>query len=168
MPFRKPLIVMTPKSLLRHPDAKSPLTDMVEGTRFKRLIPDNSCENGGEVVRVIFCSGKVYYELAKEREKLGLLHKVAIARMEQISPFPYDLVYSELERFPNAKVIWAQEEPKNMGAWSYVQPRLYKTADYKRGIEYRGRAPNASVATGNKHHHMLEQAAVLSSALTGL
>lgn len=165
MPFRKPLVIMSPKSLLRHPDAKSPLSHMVEGTSFKRLITDQTCPEGAGVQRLLLCSGKVYYELVKERARLGLEGRVAIVRVEQISPFPYDLVSAELARCPRAEVVWVQEEPKNMGAWTYVQPRLATASQNTRTARYVGRPPSASVATGSKAQHNSEQAAVQKEAL---
>lgn len=103
------------------------------GTSFQRVITDSTAHEPSAVHRLIFCAGKLYYELAAQRAKAGLEGQVAIARLEQISPFPYDLVCRELERFPAAEVVWVQEEPKNMGAWSYVQPRLLtSTRDSRR------------------------------------
>jgi 2-oxoglutarate dehydrogenase E1 component len=165
-PFRKPLIVMTPKSLLRHPDAKSKLTDLHEDTNFQRLIPDALAPDGDGVKRIIFCSGKVYYELAKQRELTGLQDSIAIARLEQISPFPYDQVHDELTRFPSAGVVWVQEEPKNQGAWSYVQPRLSTTSLGQKDAKYIGRPPSASVAAGSKAMHKNEQEKLVQDAFT--
>ena len=141
---------MSPKSLLRHPNAKSPFSHMLEGmqchalfaacaltglsppatsgTSFKRVIADSSSAEPSGVKRLVFCAGKIYYELAAQRERAGQRGDVAIARLEQLSPFPYDLVRAELERFPQAELVWAQEEPKNMGAWAYVQTRLSTAA----------------------------------------
>uniref|UniRef100_T1JD00 2-oxoglutarate dehydrogenase complex component E1 n=1 Tax=Strigamia maritima TaxID=126957 RepID=T1JD00_STRMM len=122
LPFRKPLIVMTPKSLLRHPEARSSFDLMLPGTKFLRVIPDEV--NPQNVKRHIFCSGKVYYELNKERAARKLENEVAISRIEQICPFPFDLVKQEVKRYSNAHVVYAQEEHKNQGNWSYIQPRL--------------------------------------------
>ncbi|KAK3733539.1 hypothetical protein RRG08_063852 [Elysia crispata] len=121
--FRKPLIVMTPKSLLRLPEARSSFDDMIEGSTFQRLIP-STCEEAQNVKKIVFCSGKVYYELVKERSQKHLKGEIAITRIEQLTPFPFDLVKQEIQRFPNARLCWAQEEHKNAGAWSYVEPRL--------------------------------------------
>lgn len=137
MPFRKPLIIFTPKSLLRHPEAKSPFDEMVEGQEFKRIIPESgpkAAENPEGVKRLIFCSGKVYYELRKAREERGLDDSVAIARVEQLCPFPFDLVREEINKYPNAELAWAQEEHKNMGAWSFIQPRFH-TVSKETGLE---------------------------------
>ncbi|XP_034189453.1 oxoglutarate dehydrogenase Nc73EF isoform X3 [Osmia lignaria lignaria] len=126
LPFRKPLILMTPKSLLRHPEAKSSFDLMLENTEFLRVIPEEgpATQNPNNVKRVLFCSGKVFYDLKKSRAERQLEDKIAIARVEQISPFPYDLVKKEAAKYPNAELIWAQEEPKNQGGWTYVQPRF--------------------------------------------
>lgn len=171
--FRKPLIVMSPKSLLRHPQCKSDLSELETGTKFHRVIPETSkviMDNSSEVRRVIFCTGKVYYDLVKEREARGI-SDVAIARVEQISPFPFDLVKKHADEFPNANIVWAQEEPKNMGAWAYVNPRIETAlahSDSHKGerAKYVGRHPCASVATGNKHVHYDEQEEFLNAAFT--
>ncbi|XP_023245263.1 2-oxoglutarate dehydrogenase, mitochondrial isoform X2 [Copidosoma floridanum] len=126
LPFRKPLILMTPKSLLRHPEARSSFDLMLEGTEFQRIIPDDgvAASNPDNVKRVLFCSGKVYYDLKKARAERKLEDSVAITRVEQISPFPYDLLKKEVAKYPNAELIWAQEEHKNQGSWTYIQPRF--------------------------------------------
>lgn len=126
LPFRKPLIVFTPKSLLRHPDAKSSFDEMVEGTEFRRMIPEAGPAGADPqaVRRLLMCSGKVYYELKKTREDRGLDEAVAIARVEQLCPFPFDLVRDEIRKYPNAELVWVQEEHKNMGYWTHVQPRI--------------------------------------------
>jgi len=165
--FRKPLIVMTPKSLLRHPLAKSSLNSVGPGTRFSRFYPETdtsifageAAENH-EVRKLILCSGKIYYDLVQEREARGI-SDVAIARVEQISPFPFDLVHRHADNFPNAEVVWAQEEPRNMGGWSYVDPRietaLTETTHHSgRRPSYVGRGSAASTATGDKVVHKRE------------
>ncbi|CAK1553529.1 unnamed protein product [Leptosia nina] len=126
LPFRKPLILMTPKSLLRHPECKSSFDEMAEGTTFKRVLPEEgpASENPDKVRKVAFCSGRVYYDLLKERRDRGLEKDIAIVRLEQISPFPYDQLKSEISKYPNAQLVWSQEEHKNMGSWSYVEPRF--------------------------------------------
>ncbi|XP_078741962.1 2-oxoglutarate dehydrogenase complex component E1-like, partial [Lampetra fluviatilis] len=129
MPFRKPLILFTPKSLLRLPEARSSFDEMLPGTEFRRVIGEGgvAASNPGGVSRLLFCTGKVYYELEKERKKRGLEEKVAICRLEQISPFPLDLVREESERFPGAELVWCQEEHKNQGYYDYVKPRIRTT-----------------------------------------
>ncbi|XP_031841222.1 oxoglutarate dehydrogenase Nc73EF isoform X2 [Nomia melanderi] len=136
LPFRKPLILMTPKSLLRHPEAKSSFDLMLEDTEFLRVIPEEgvAAQNPRNVKRVVFCSGKVYYDLKKARAEKKLDDKVAIARVEQISPFPYDLVKKEAAKYPDAELIWAQEEHKNQGAWTYVQPRFFTALNGTRSV----------------------------------
>lgn len=165
--FRKPLIIMTPKSLLRDHMCKSSLSEFAEGTMFRRVIPEESTNLVApeEVKRLVFCSGKVYYDILKERS-LRNIDNVAIARVEQISPFPFDLVQAEAAKYPNAEVVWRQEESKNMGAWAYVQPRFHTALrDLEGGQErgqltYIGRQPSASPATGSIMTHHQEQAAL--------
>ncbi|XP_033644235.1 2-oxoglutarate dehydrogenase, mitochondrial-like isoform X1 [Asterias rubens] len=158
LPFRKPLIIFTPKSLLRHPDARSSFDEMVEGTMFKRVIQEDgiASQSPDKVQKLVLCSGKVYYDLIKEREKLGLEENIAVTRLEQISPFPYDLIIEEMKKYPNAKIQWAQEEHKNMGAWNYVQARIHTAANWKRRCTYAGRPASAATATGNKFTHLTE------------
>ncbi|XP_074102450.1 oxoglutarate dehydrogenase Nc73EF isoform X5 [Cotesia typhae] len=158
LPFRKPLIIMTPKSLLRHPEARSSFDVMTEDTQFLRVIPEDgpAAKNSSNVKRVLFCSGKVYYDLKKARTERGLDDKVAITRVEQISPFPYDLVKQEAAKYPNAELIWSQEEAKNQGSWTYVQPRFSTALSNSRDISYVGRATAASPATGSKMQHLKE------------
>ncbi|KAJ3610565.1 hypothetical protein NHX12_022657 [Muraenolepis orangiensis] len=158
LPFRKPLIVFTPKSLLRQPDARSGFHELAEGTRFKRLIPDEgrASERPERVKRVIFCTGKVFYELVRERRGRGLEGEVAIVRLEQISPFPFDLVRAEVERFSASELVWCQEEHKNMGYYDYVRPRFRTVVANQRPIWYVGRDPAAAPATGNKATHLQE------------
>lgn len=182
--FRKPLIVMSPKNLLRHPKCKSPLSHFddeetageEQGTRFKRLIMDQGETDRAmhppvdeKAERVVFCSGKVYYELAAEREAAGKEDTVKICRVEQISPFPFDLVARELRRYPNAKVIWCQEEPMNMGAYTYVAPRFETSIKHvskrQREVEYVGRAPASSTATGFHDVHVREQQELVTAAI---
>lgn len=166
--FRKPLVLMTPKSLLRHSACKSPLSEFTEGHRFQRLIPDSgsALTNPESVRRLVFCSGKVYYDLHQARASRHV-DDVAIARVEQISPFPFDKVAEEAARFPNAEILWTQEESKNMGAWSYVQPR-FATALKEQGsapIKYCGRGPSASPATGSSTIHRQEQDKLIDETL---
>ncbi|KAK6187666.1 hypothetical protein SNE40_005643 [Patella caerulea] len=170
LPFRKPLIVMTPKSLLRLPEARSSFDDMVEGSTFKRIIPEAgiAAENADTVKKVIFCTGKIYYELVKERQKKNLDSELAITRVEQISPFPFDLIKAEVLKYPNARLCWAQEEHKNMGAWQYVEPRLrtvLRKVNVDKEIEYAGRYAQAAAATGNKHMHLVELSQLLDQTM---
>src|SRR6185503_5567071 len=130
--FRKPLILMTPKSLLRHKRVVSKLADMGPGTSFHRVLWDDAEAHIGSTVklaldnaieRVVLCSGKVYYDLLEEREKRGI-ENIYLMRVEQFYPFPARSLMKELGRFRNAEIVWAQEEPKNMGAWSFMEPNL--------------------------------------------
>ncbi|CAN4090118.1 unnamed protein product [Withania somnifera] len=179
--FRKPLIVMSPKNLLRHKDCKSNLSEFddvqghpgfdKQGTRFKRLIKDQNDHSDLEegIRRLVLCSGKVYYELDEERKKVEG-KDVAICRVEQLCPFPYDLVQRELKRYPNAEIVWCQEEPMNMGTYQYIAPRL-STAMKALGrgtiddIKYVGRAPSAATATGFYQVHVKEQTELVQKAL---
>jgi len=168
LPFRKPLILMTPKSLLRHPDCKSSFDDMVDGTEFQRAIPETgpASADPSSVKRLIFCTGKVYYALADERKKAGLEDKIAIARIEQISPFPFDLVKQECDKYANAELVFAQEEHKNHGAWAYALPRLQTSVGgYDRRFRYVGRDVAPSPATGSKMMHLREHNAMMADAM---
>ncbi len=176
--FRKPLVLMTPKSLLRHKRAVSSLADMAEGTSFHRVLRDDA-ETGrstetklvrdDKIRRVIICSGKVYYDLLEDREKRGI-NDVYLLRTEQLYPFPVKSVTNELSRFKKADVIWCQEEPKNMGSWSFVEPYLewaIKTAGMKVDRpRYVGRAASASTATGLMSKHLQQLQAFLDEAFT--
>uniref|UniRef100_A0A8B9QJS9 2-oxoglutarate dehydrogenase-like, mitochondrial n=1 Tax=Apteryx owenii TaxID=8824 RepID=A0A8B9QJS9_APTOW len=166
LPFRKPLIILTPKSLLRHPEAKSSFDEMVSGTTFQRVIPENglAAHTPHEVRRVIFCTGKVYYDLVKERKSQDLEKQVAITRLEQISPFPFDLLKEELEKYPGADLVWCQEEHKNSGYYDYVKPRFRTIVNHTRPIWYVGREPAAAAATGNKNTHLVSLRRFLDTA----
>uniref|UniRef100_A0A8C2KS02 2-oxoglutarate dehydrogenase complex component E1 n=1 Tax=Cyprinus carpio TaxID=7962 RepID=A0A8C2KS02_CYPCA len=166
LPFRKPLIVFTPKSLLRHPEAKSNFDQMLPGTHFQRVIPDDGqvTQNPSEVKRIIFCTGKVYYELTRERKTRNMEDSVAITRIEQLSPFPFDLVKAETEKYPNADLVWCQEEHKNQGYYDYVKPRMRTTINRAKPVWYAGREPASAPATGNKNTHLLELKRFLDTA----
>ncbi|XP_046421047.1 2-oxoglutarate dehydrogenase, mitochondrial isoform X5 [Neodiprion fabricii] len=168
LPFRKPLILMTPKSLLRHPEARSSFDLMTEDTHFLRVIPEEgpAAQNTNNVKKLLFCSGKVYYDLTKARKEKQLEDTVSIARVEQISPFPYDLVKKEAEKYPNAELVWTQEEHKNQGAWTYVQPRFHTALHGGRDVGYVGRPTAASPATGSKMQHLKELKQLLDDAFS--
>ncbi|KAI0035818.1 2-oxoglutarate dehydrogenase complex E1 component mitochondrial precursor [Vararia minispora EC-137] len=168
--FRKPLINFFSKSLLRHPLARSTLEEMIEETSFQRYIPEESTDLVApeEIRRHILCTGQVYYTLVAEREKRGL-RDVAISRVEQISPFPYDLVTPHLDKYPNADLLWCQEEPLNNGAWTYIGPRIHtaaKQTEHHKGKYpyYAGRDPTSSVATGSKIQHKKEVETLVNAA----
>ncbi|KAM3924154.1 2-oxoglutarate dehydrogenase complex component E1 isoform 3-T3 [Leptodactylus fuscus] len=166
LPFRKPLIIFTPKSLLRHPEARSSFDDMLAGTHFERVIPDvgPASQNPTGVKRLIFCTGKVYYDLTKERSTREMESDVAITRVEQLSPFPFDLIENEVNKYPNAEIVWCQEEHKNQGYYDYVKPRLRTTIHRTKPVWYAGRDPAAAPATGNKKTHMTELKRFLDTA----
>jgi 2-oxoglutarate dehydrogenase E1 component len=166
--FRRPLIVMTPKSLLRHKLAVSSLKDMDEGTAFRPLLPDATIADPEAVRRVIFCSGKVYYDLyeaREEKEKASL----ALVRLEQLYPFPEEQVAAVCAEYVRAtSFVWCQEEPENQGAWSFVQPlfsRLFDAMGQGQRIVYVGRRASASPAVGYMSVHQSEQKALVAEAL---
>merc|ERR550534_2095603 len=169
LPFRKPLVVMTPKSLLRLPECKSTFADLLPGTEFKRMILDNgpASENPAAVQKILFCTGKVYYDLLKERKDAGLEDKIAIHTIEQICPFPFDIMKKVADTYCNAELFWVQEEHKNMGAWSYVQPRAQTAiGGYHRLLQYLGRETAPSPATGSKATHYKELKHFLDQAMS--
>ena len=168
---RKPLIVMSPKSLLRHKAAVSTLADFTTGSSFHRILWDDSALGPDEgIERVILCSGKVYFDLAAERDARGLNDRVCILRMEQLYPFPARPLTEELSRFKQAEVVWCQEEPENAGAWTFVDRRIEAvmrdigmTPDRPR---YVGRPESASPATGLNARHVAEQKRLVDEALS--
>ncbi|MFZ5784461.1 MAG: 2-oxoglutarate dehydrogenase E1 component [Pseudomonadota bacterium] len=168
--FRKPLIVMTPKSLLRHKDAVSRLQDFGPGTSFRRILAEtDTLVDGAKVRRVILCSGKVYFDLLAERRKRKI-EDIAILRIEQLYPFPFSRLGARLSQYPNAEVVWCQEEPENMGAWHFVDRRIERAlhgVDIKASRPiYIGRPESASPATGSARTHVKEQADLVDRALT--
>ncbi|MBL4541335.1 MAG: 2-oxoglutarate dehydrogenase E1 component [Rhodobacteraceae bacterium] len=175
--FRKPLVLMTPKSLLRHKRAVSDMAQFTEGTSFHRVLWDDA-ESGGSTTklvaddrirRVVLCSGKVYYDLLEEREARGI-DDIYLLRVEQYYPFPALSLIQELERFKAAEMVWCQEEPKNQGAWSYIEPNLEWVLGRLKAAHgrprYVGRAAAASPATGLLSQHKAQQAALVNEALT--
>ena len=167
--FRKPLVIMTPKSLLRHKLAVSTLAEFATGSHFHTVIPErDTIAADAEVTRVVLCSGKVYYDLLAERRERGV-NDVALVRVEQIYPFPVKSLPPVLARYPNAEVVWCQEEPANMGAWCFVDRRIEEmlgTLDVaaKRPL-YVGRCAAASPATGQAKVHLAQQTALVQQAL---
>ncbi|MGA8290974.1 MAG: 2-oxoglutarate dehydrogenase E1 component [Rhodoplanes sp.] len=175
--FRKPLVLMTPKSLLRHKQAVSSLAEMGPRTAFHRLLPDGA-EGAGDgrtrlvepenIRRVVLCSGKVYYDLYEEREKRGI-DDVYLLRVEQLYPFPTKELFTRLNRFKAAELVWCQEEPRNMGAWLFVEPYLEWElnqigSDFRRP-RYAGRPAAAATATGLMSKHLDQLKAFLNDAL---
>ncbi|MBN9411564.1 MAG: 2-oxoglutarate dehydrogenase E1 component [Burkholderiales bacterium] len=168
--LRKPLIIMTPKSLLRNKDATSPVSEFTKGA-FQTVIPDSKDEvakKADKVKRVIVCSGKVYYDLAKKREEKGL-DDVAILRVEQLYPFPHKAFATELKKYPNATdIVWCQDEPQNQGAWFFVQHYIHENMLDGQKLGYAGRAASASPAVGYSHLHQEQQKALVDAAFAKL
>lgn len=158
-PFRKPLFVLTPKALLRHKACVSDLADFAAGTGFRGVLPDDAVTGAA---RVILCSGKIYYELAEARAAEGR-DDVALARIEQLYPFPSEAVASALAAHPGADLVWCQEEPANMGAFDFVRPRIEAVGG--RALRYAGRPAAQTPAVGLKARHEAEKAALLRDAL---
>jgi 2-oxoglutarate dehydrogenase E1 component len=162
--FRKPLIVMTPKSLLRHELSVSSLEDL-SGGGFARVLGEIDDVPAQQVQRVVFCSGKVYFDLLQARRKEAL-RDVALVRIEQLYPFPSEEYQAMLNRYPNAReVVWCQEEPQNQGAWYQIRHRLQELVMGRRPVLYAGRGPSAAPATGIAKIHEIEQQTLVAAAL---
>ena len=169
--FRKPTVLASPKAILRSEDASSPIADFTDVSGFLPVIQDvrpaDSAPADDDISRLVFCSGQVYYDLAKERESRGA-DNVAIVRVEQIAPFPTHEIISQMEKYPNAEVVWAQEEPKNAGPYSFVRQMLStaKRVLNRPGerVIYAGRPVSASPATGWKHVHKAQLKQLLDDA----
>jgi 2-oxoglutarate dehydrogenase E1 component len=168
---------MTPKSLLRHKKVKSDIEDFGPDSSFHRLLWDDAermvdppvrLAPDDQIRRVVLCSGKVYYDLEAEREARGI-SDIYLLRMEQLYPFPARALIQELGRFKNAEIVWCQEEPKNMGAWTFVEPNLSWVLDHigakTRRPRYAGRPSSAATATGLMSKHVRELKALLNEAL---
>ena len=169
--FRKPLILMTPKSLLRHKMAVSDLAHMGPNTSFHRVLwDDGKLQPDKSIKRVVLCSGKIYYDLFEERAKLGI-DDVCLLRLEQLYPFPNEALCEELSRFKKAEIVWCQEESQNQGAWFFVAPRIEGVLDEikatHRRPRYVGRPESASPASGLFSLHKAEQLKLVQEALTG-
>jgi 2-oxoglutarate dehydrogenase E1 component len=175
--IRKPLILMTPKSLLRHKRAVSRLDEMASNTTFHRLLWDDAQMHSGEKIklaaddkirRVVLCSGKVYYDLYEEREKRGI-DDIYFLRIEQLYPVPLKALVHELGRFKNAELVWCQEEPRNMGAWhfmeTYLQWALGQIGKPDKRPLYAGRPSAAATAVGVMSKHLAQLKALLDEAL---
>ncbi len=171
--FERPLAVITPKSLLRLPAATSSIADLTTGG-FQPVIDDREIKDCSQVQRIVLCSGKVYYDLVVARSNSGSSQvvrdssgRVAIIRLEQFYPFPQSLLAETMKAYPNAtEIVWAQEEPQNMGGWTFVEPRLEKLIPKSDRPRFVGRAASASPATGSYAIHQLEQTKLLEEALT--
>ena len=175
--FRKPLIIFTPKSLLRAKRCVSTLEEMGEQTSFHRILWDDAeflksekikLVKDDKIRRVVLCTGKVYYDLYEEREKRGL-NDIYLLRIEQLYPWPHKVLAQELSRFKKAEFVWCQEEPQNMGAWTFVQPGIERVLDFIKAKsprpKYAGRPASASTATGLMSRHLKELKAFLDEAL---
>jgi len=175
--FRKPLILMTPKSLLRHKLAISRAEEFTTGSSFHRVLWDDAQYGNSDtklvaddkIKRVVMCAGKVYYDLLEERDARGI-DDIYLLRIEQFYPFPAQSLVRELERFSQAEMVWCQEEPKNQGAWSFIEPNIewvLGRIKAKHGRPaYAGRAASASPATGLASTHKAQQQALIEEALT--
>ena len=176
--FRKPLIIMTPKSLLRHKQCVSSVDDFAKDTSFHRVLPDRAytseyglikIKKDNQIKKVVICSGKIYFDLTDAREKTQN-DEVVFIRLEQIYPFPVKRLARELKRYAkNADFYWCQEEPKNMGAWNTVKNYIDRTLEIinygKKNVEYIGRRPSASTATGNLNKHLAQQKEILEKVV---
>ena len=164
--LRKPLIIMTPKSLLRAKDAAAPLSEFTKGG-FQTVIPESKDEvikKADKVKRVVACSGKVYYDLAKRRDEKGD-DDVALLRVEQLYPFPHKAFAAELKKYPNAvDIVWCQDEPQNQGAWFFVQHYIHENMAEGQRLGYSGRAASASPAVGYSHLHQEQQKSLVDGA----
>jgi 2-oxoglutarate dehydrogenase E1 component len=164
-PMRKPLIVMTPKSLLRKKEASSPLSELSTGG-FQVIIPEAEKIAAKKVKRVIFCSGKVYYDIAAERARRAI-DDIAIVRLEQLYPFPHDEFQAQIDAYPAARsIVWAQEEPGNQGAWHRIQHYLVRHMRPDQTLSYAGRASSPSPAVGYAQLHAEQQKALVEAALS--
>ncbi|MDO9093640.1 MAG: 2-oxoglutarate dehydrogenase E1 component, partial [Rubrivivax sp.] len=162
--FRKPLIIFTPKSLLRAKDATSPLSEFTRG-EFRTVVPESNKDiEADKVKRVICCSGKVYYDLARKRAEKGA-DDVVILRVAQLYPFPHKAFAAEMKKYPNAtEVVWCQDEPQNQGAWFFVQHYVHENMLEGQRLGYAGRSASASPAVGYSHLHQEQQKALLEQA----
>jgi 2-oxoglutarate dehydrogenase E1 component len=163
--FRKPLVIMSPKSLLRHPRATSTMEELANGT-FQELINDTSVKDAKKVETVAMCSGKIFYELLEEKEKQKN-ERTALVRLEQIYPTPTKQITAMLKSYPNIKnLVWVQEEPRNMGSWNHIYFRLQEICDkegLKLKVQYVGRTDRSSPATGSIYRHKVEQAEIIKN-----
>ena len=168
--LRKPLIIMTPKSLLRAKDAASPLSEFTKGS-FQTVIPENKediIKKADKVKRIVACSGKVYFDLVRKREEKGI-DDVALLRVEQLYPFPHKAFAAELKKYPNATdIVWCQDEPQNQGAWFFVQHYIHENMNDGQKLGYSGRAASASPAVGYSHLHQEQQKALVDGAFAKL
>jgi 2-oxoglutarate dehydrogenase E1 component len=161
----RPLVLLTPKSLLRNPLAASSIEDFTQG-RFQAVLPDTATLARPETVRrMVFCSGKVYYDMLAAREDADA-PRVALTRVEELYPFPAEMLEELLASYPNLEeVAWVQEEPRNMGAWTYVAPRLRDILGRRLPLRYIGRTRRASPSEGSHAWHVREQTLLVQAAI---
>ncbi len=165
--LRKPLVIFTPKSLLRNKDATSPLSEFTRGS-FQAVMGETKDIKAEKVKRVVACSGKVYYDLVKKREEKGI-DDVAIIRVEQLYPFPHKAFGAELKKYPKAtEIVWCQDEPQNQGAWFFIQHNIHENMADGQKLGYAGRAASASPAVGYAHLHQDQQKALVEAAFAKL
>ena len=175
--FRKPLIVMTPKSLLRHKRCVSNISEFSKKSTFHRVLEDDAynevnnlleLKKDDKIKKVVMCSGKIYYDLIEAREKFKN-DKVTFVRIEQLYPFPVKTLASILKRYTKAKFIWCQEEPQNMGAWNTVRNYIDRTLEMlnfgDKSVKYIGRKASSTTATGNLNKHLAQQKEILEKIL---
>jgi 2-oxoglutarate decarboxylase len=164
LPFKLPMVLMTPKSMLRHPKAVSGVKEFTEN-RFMEILDDPEFENGNGVKKILACTGKIYYEIIQHREKLNI-DNIPVVRVEQLYPFNSILMKEILDKYPDAEnLTWVQEEPKNMGAWNFVKDYFYEILPDGMKLGYSGRNASASTATGLYKVHLMEQKMILDDAL---
>ena len=177
--FRKPLVIMTPKSLLRHKRCISNISEFTSKSSFHRILEDDaydkkcnliSLKKDSKIKKVVMCSGKIYYDLVEAREKYKS-DKIIFIRLEQLYPFPAKTLATVLKRYKNAEFIWCQEEPKNMGAWNTVRNYIDRTLEMINfkdiNVKYVGRKASSSTATGNANKHLAQQKEILEKVLKG-
>ena len=175
--FRKPLIIMTPKSLLRHKRCVSDISEFVTRSSFHRVLEDDAYMKGSKLIslkkenkikKVVICSGKIYYDLLEEREK-ARVDDIVFIRLEQLYPFPAKTLAKVLKNYKKAEFIWCQEEPKNMGAWNTMRNYIDRTLeminfkDIK--VKFVGRSASSTTATGNANKHLAQQKEILEKIL---
>jgi 2-oxoglutarate dehydrogenase E1 component len=164
-PFRKPLVIISPKSLLRHKESVSSLEDLSSG-EFQVVISDRELQDVKKVKRVVFCSGKVYFDLAAARRERAI-DDIAVVRLEQLYPFPHDAFKEQIERYKDAReIVWCQEEPGNQGAWHRIQHYLLRHLMPHQKLSYALRPSSSSPAGGYLALHNQRQKAVIDAALT--
>jgi 2-oxoglutarate dehydrogenase E1 component len=163
-PYRKPLIIFSPKSALRRKDSFSPLDELVSG-RFREVIGETETVDPASIERWVLCSGKLYYDIVEAR-RTGGITGAAVARLEQMNPYPAEAIAAEMARYPNLReVVWAQEEPENQGGWYFVRDRLTQALRPTQRLSYSGRPIMAAPSGGDYHRHLERQKQLVEGAL---